>query len=379
MTLIHTANIDHTAPAKPRLIDHAIRQIAPNWFAATMGTGVVSLVLGRFADIPLLYGLAQTLWLANILLFALLGALYAAQWLFHFDQARQIAEHPVLSMGLGTIPMGLATIGNGFLLFGPALLGPRSVEIAQLIWWVDCGLALACGLGVPFLMFTRQTHSYEQMTGLWLLPIVAAEVAAVSGLLLAGHLPPADQPGVLLASLVLWSCSVPLALGLVVVLVVRMIVHSLPPASLAPTCWLALGPIGTGALGMALVSQLAPTALAGTALAPLAPALAGACLLLATLLWGYGLWWVGLASLITARYFTAAVPFNPGWWGYVFPLGVFTLSTLVLAGIWNSVALQALGIGLVVTLCCIWMVVALRTLSSVWRSSMTAMSVSRFN
>jgi tellurite resistance protein TehA-like permease len=37
-------------------------------------------------------------------------------------------------------------------------------------------------------MFTRQSHTIEQMTGVWLLPVVAAEVAAVSGGLLAPHL-----------------------------------------------------------------------------------------------------------------------------------------------------------------------------------------------
>ena len=34
-------------------------------------------------------------------------------------------------------------------------------------------------------MFTRQTHGLERMTAVWLLPVVASEVAAVSGGLLA--------------------------------------------------------------------------------------------------------------------------------------------------------------------------------------------------
>jgi tellurite resistance protein TehA-like permease len=35
------------------------------------------------------------------------------------------------------------------------------------------------------MMFTRQEHSIDQMTAVWLLPVVAAEVAAASGGLLA--------------------------------------------------------------------------------------------------------------------------------------------------------------------------------------------------
>ena len=29
-------------------------------------------------------------------------------------------------------------------------------------------------------------------------------------------------------------------------------------------------------------------------------------------LWGFGLWWLLLATLITARYFRAGIPFNLG-------------------------------------------------------------------
>jgi len=71
-------------------------------------------------------------------------------------------------MFFGAIPMGLATIINGFLVFGIARWG----AIAQVLWWLDAALAVACGVLIPFLMFTRQDHSIESMTAIWLLPIV---------------------------------------------------------------------------------------------------------------------------------------------------------------------------------------------------------------
>ena len=40
-------------------------------------------------------------------------------------------------------------------------------------------MLVACGLLIPFVMFTLQNHSMEKMTAVCLLPIVAAEVAAV--------------------------------------------------------------------------------------------------------------------------------------------------------------------------------------------------------
>jgi tellurite resistance protein TehA-like permease len=78
--------------------------------------------------------------------------------------------------------------------------------------------------------------------------IVASEVAAVTGGLLAPHLTVSTALTVLVASYILWACSVPLALGILAMLFLRLAIHKLPPANMAATSWLALGPIGTGAL-----------------------------------------------------------------------------------------------------------------------------------
>lgn len=348
----------------------AIRQFTPNWFAANMGTGVVALVLGRFEHMPLLYWSGELLWALNALGFCIFAGLFTARWLLHFEGARQIMAHPVMSMSLGCIPMALATIANGFVVFGPIHLGPMAYAVAHYLWWLEAGLAVGVGLLVPMLMFTRQVHSPAQMTGVWLLPVVAAEVTAISGGLLLPHLPQAEQAGVLLGCLVLWSCSVPLALGMVAVLFIRMILHKLPDANTAASCWLALGPIATGALGMMLFSEGAATALAGTAMAPMAGTIGAVFLVIAVLLWGYGLWWVGLAALITTRYFMAHVPFNLGWWAYVFPTGVFTLATLQLGAMWDSMALTMLGGAMAMAVCAVWLVVSLRTSLGFWQGTL---------
>src|SRR5262249_32702901 len=151
--------------------------------------------------------------------------------------------------------------------------------------------------------------------------LVASEVAAVSGGLLIPHLTdPASQMTVLTVSLVMWSCSVPIALGVLVILFLRMALHKLPDTNMAASCWLALGPIGTGALGLLVFSQVSPAVLAANGLATVASAFAGASLLGAILLWGYGLWWFAIALLITGRYVRQGIAFNLGWWGYTFPL-----------------------------------------------------------
>ncbi|ROL66419.1 TDT family transporter [Pseudomonas vranovensis] len=353
--------------AHPREV---IRQFTPNWFAATMGTGVLALALAQ-VDVPGLRGLAESLWLLTIGLFVLFTLLYTARWVMFFDEARRIFAHSTVSMFFGTIPMGLATILNGCLVFGINRWGEGILPWVEALWWFDVGLALLCGVAIPYLMFTRQEHSIDQMTAVWLLPVVAAEVAAASGGLLAPHLMDTHtQFQVLITSYVLWAVSLPVAFSILTILMLRMALHKLPQANMAASSWLALGPIGTGALGMLLLGADAPTIFAANGLGNLGDIARGLGLIAGIVLWGAGLWWLLTAVLITLRYIRHGMPFNLGWWGFTFPLGVYTLATLKLANWLGLGFFHDMGMVLVVALAALWLLVTALTLRGAWHGEL---------
>lgn len=349
-----------------------IRQFTPNWFAATMGTGVLALALAQLpAGSAGLQAIAEALWLFNIFLFAVFTVLYAARWVLFFDEARRIFGHSTVSMFFGTIPMGLATIINGFLVFGLPRWGEGVIHVAEALWWLDVAMSLACGVLIPYMMFTRQEHSIDQMTAVWLLPVVAAEVAAASGGLLAPHLADAhSQLMVLVTSYVLWAFSLPVAFSILTILLLRMALHKLPHENMAASSWLALGPIGTGALGMLLLGADAPAIFAANGLPGIGEIAAGLGLVAGITLWGFGLWWMLIALLITGRYLRAGIPFNLGWWGFTFPLGVYSLATLKLASTLSLTFFSAFGCVLVAMLAVMWLIVAKRTVQGAWRGEL---------
>jgi C4-dicarboxylate transporter/malic acid transport protein len=355
----------------PRPLE-AIRQFTPNWFAVVMGTGVLALALARWpGNVPGLRILGEGLWLFNIALFLVFAGMYAARWLLFFDQARRIFGHSTVSMFFGTIPMGLATIINGFLVFGLPRWGDGVLPLAEALWWIDVAMSLACGVLIPFLMFTRQEHRIDQMTAVWLLPVVAAEVAAASGGLLAPHLADAHAQWVMLVtSYVLWAFSLPIAFSILTILLLRMALHKLPHENMAASSWLALGPIGTGALGMLLLGTDAPLIFAANGLPGVGEIAAGLGLVAGITLWGFGFWWMLMALLITARYLRAGIPFNLGWWGFTFPLGVYALTTLKLADVLHLDFFSLFGGVLVVMLAVMWLIVARRTLLGAWHGEL---------
>lgn len=349
-----------------------IRQFTPNWFAATMGTGVLALALAQLPfNLPGIHAIAEGLWLFTIGLFVLFSMLYAARWVMFFHEARRIFGHSTVSMFFGTIPMGLATILNGLLLFGLPRWGSDVIPLAQAVWWLDVAMALACGVLIPFMMFTRQEHSIDQMTAVWLLPVVAAEVAAASGGLLAPHLADAhSQLVMLVTSYVLWAFSLPVAFSILTILMLRMALHKLPPANMAASSWLALGPIGTGALGMLLLGGDAPAIFAANGLPGVGEMANGLGLIAGITLWGFGLWWMLIAVLITLRYLRAGIPFNLGWWGFTFPLGVYALATLKLASLLHLGFFSVFGSALVVALALMWWIVAKRTVQGAYKGEL---------
>jgi tellurite resistance protein TehA-like permease len=68
-----------------------------------------------------------------------------------------------------------------------------------------------------------------------------------------------------------------------------------------------------------------------------------------TVLWGYGVWWL-----------LFAMPFNLGWRGFTFPLGVYAVATLTLARQTHLDFLLAIGTGLVACLAAFWVTIATR-------------------
>ena len=340
-----------------------IRQFTPNWFTVSMGTGVVALIVSEFPMLKAFtWQFGTGLWYFNILLFVLFSVLYGLRWAFYPHEAKQIFQHPSMSLFLGTIPMALATILNGFLKYGQPIYGDTAVQIAQTLWYADVVLALLVAWAVPFAMYRHQEHALQQMTAVWLLPIVACEVAASSGGLLLGHLP-ADTHAVaiLLGSYLLWGVSVLPAFAILTILMLRLVLHKLPEKEWAISSWLALGPIGTAALALLVLGHQAPTLMASLGLAQLGQFFQQAGILASLILLGFGLWWLGIAVLTTLHHAKQDLPFNLGWWGLTFPLGVYTLAILTLAQQLNLAFLYAVGYAFATILMLLWSLVATKT------------------
>ncbi|RQR44913.1 C4-dicarboxylate ABC transporter [Burkholderia sp. Bp9126] len=361
-----------------------VRQFTPNWFAVTMGNGIVLLILESIpAYVPGQSVVALGLWCLNAVLYVFFIVMFAGRCIFFPGTIRPLLHHPIQSMFLGAIPMGLVPIINGLVLFGERYLGGGAPTLALVLWALDALLAVAIAVAVPYLMFTEQRHPPESLTAVLLLPVVGPEVLASSAAVLASHLtllvarnsalsaaPVVSQSvaqAVVIVGYVLWAISVPLAFSILTIIFYRLVIHKLPPAQLGPSSWLTLGPIGTGALGLLALGQAAPAVFGGTAMGAAAMLARDFGVVSGLLLWAAGLWWLAVAVLFTRRYHSMGLPFNLGWWAFTFPPGVYTLATLKLGEATGFRIFATAGQVLALAVIALWAIVIVKTLREVAR------------
>ncbi|KAG0649381.1 Sulfite efflux pump SSU1 [Hyphodiscus hymeniophilus] len=349
-----------------------IRNFTPSWFSVTMGTGIVSILLHNLPYNGVwLYWISVIMFALNVVLFGIFLLISILRYAIYPQIWFAMIRHPAQSLFLGTFPMGLATIINMIVFVCVPAWGPWTVYLAWALWWLDAVISLATCLYLPFVMLTLLRSMYfhktelSTMTAAWLLPIVATIVAAASGGIVAEVLPnPQYALWTITISYVLWGTGVPLALTVLVIYFQRLTVHKLPPREVIVSVFLPLGPLGQGGFGIMQLGKVALQIFPATNTLAAVPGNPGeifyaAGWLTALIMWGFGLVWLffALASISRTKF-----PFNMGWWGFTFPLGVYTVSTTTLGKEMPSSFFKVLGTIFSVVVTLLWIMVAIGTI-----------------
>jgi tellurite resistance protein TehA-like permease len=122
-----------------------------------MGTGIVSILFHALAELypsqsmPLEV-LSIVFFVLNAVLFAVIFAISLLRYTLYPATWTLMLQHPVQSLFLGTLPMGLATLINMFVAVCVPAWGGVTPYIAWAVWWIDVVISVACCLWLPFQM-----------------------------------------------------------------------------------------------------------------------------------------------------------------------------------------------------------------------------------
>ena len=358
---------------------------APSWFSVNMGTGIVSTLLHQLPyQFSGLGVLSNVVFVLNVFLFTLFLGVSVARYALWPKVWWAMLYHPQQSLFVGTFSMGFATIVNMLALSCVPAWGQNFAWFVWACWWLDAALSLAICVALPFFQFTRHVHSLDQMTGVWLLPMVTTTVASASGGIVAAVLPPAQARLTIVASYVLMGIGTPLAFLVMALYFLRLALHKIPPAALIVSIFLPIGPCGQGAFGLLQLSSVLRTlsrstgqALGGTSLytaqeaRTMASAISGVSMVMGLILCGMGFFWLIIAvSIILDMRRCQKLPFNVSWWGFVFPLGTLASAAVSFAKEFDSGGFRIIGTTLSLAVVVLWIVVGFRTVVEAWYGKM---------
>jgi tellurite resistance protein TehA-like permease len=336
-----------------------------------MGTGIVSLLL---IAIPFkaawLYWLSAFFFGLNAVLFTCAFSISVFRYVVYPEIWTVMIADSVNSLFLGTIPMGFATLISAWCSLCIPYWGPWAVTFAWVCWMIDSIVAVAVTISLTVLLISASDRqNLDRITAAQLLPIAASIVAAGTGARVAEHLPdPENALGTILVSYVMWGMATPLAMTVLVMYYTRLALHKLPPREIVVSSFLPLGPLGMGGYSITYLGRVSRTVFPATQFFSDLP-IAGDIffingVFLALLMWAFGITWLcfAIASIYKSRPF----PFNMGWWGFTFPLGVMALSTMEFGNIFPSLFFKVLGTIFAVAVILLWCVVAAGTARGAW-------------
>ena len=337
-----------------------IRHFSPAWFAAIMGTGGFANILylwGNFWPASKYLGLILA-WL-NALLCILFLIPWLLRWFSHYDQLKQDLNHPVMGNFFVTMPIGIIIVATNAVLMGSHFLGQEFVFILSWIAWLIGVIgALLLSIYVAYRSLTNEQTPPQALNFAWLITPVANIGVPLIGNPLVGMLKQTGATSaktVLLLNLSFYGIGFFLFLFIGAMVLNRLVQHSLPPAAMAPTFWITLGPIGVGTVSLLGIADTAKS------LGLLASA--DTAYLLAAIFWGFGLWGLGIALVLSWRYLKqGGIPFSLSWWAFIFPLVAYTMASQKIASYFSSSLILVYTVLLTLLLAFLWSVTFIRSL-----------------
>ncbi|KPI46073.1 Sulfite efflux pump SSU1 [Cyphellophora attinorum] len=363
-----------TSPSQPtdvpeRGFRRTVHNFTPSWFIITMSTGICAILLKQMPppyDADWLRILADVFFVFNISLFLLFSVITVIRYIWYPHIWHRVVRHPHQSLFLACFPVGLATIINMIALVCAPAWGQGWAVFAWVLWWIVLVLALGTCFHLTFTIMTHRRHDLGEMSALYLIPIVAVVIVATSGSLVATAIPGRENKlWTLYISYILWGLGSPLSWIILTLYFLRLATYTPLKREVIVSLLLPIGPLGLEGFSLITLSKVAQELFLEVHAFPHSSPEAGSIItsvsiLLGLLFWGFALVWFVIAVMMLAV--SGGFPFNMGWWGFIFPVGVFTLLTGALGTSLESKFMKILTCILTAICIVMWLVVAAGTI-----------------
>jgi len=343
---------------------HIIKYFAPGWFAVIMGTGGLGNILFVWQkNVPWLEYIGATIaGMADILFFLVLIP-WIIRWFKYFEYVQRDLHNPIATNFFVTMPVATAIVGTNIHMIWSQYLNQNEVYLLIFIAWF---IAI---IGVTFftfyttfrLMRIDASPQPETMNFSWIMaPIANMAVLLIGNPVLSVTLVyrPEWSTSIFITNTALFGIGFFLFIFISAIIFVRLAHHPLPPAETTPSFGIFLSAVG---LAVSAIIDLAKNAQAMKLISE-----ASTSSLCATVIWGFGIWIVGIIFIICIHQLRrGGIPFNLGWWAFIFPLAAYTICSQKIEAHFISPLTFVYTVFLTVLLSALWLYIVINTIKGV--------------
>lgn len=313
----HMTPIPGPAPEIDRT--KTLKRLSPAYFGMVMATGIVSLAaqqIGQPLVAWLLFAIAiltyLTLWVLNIVRLIRYPRDYFSDMIDHLR-----------GPGFFTMVAASSILGSQIVL----LTG--NVTLGFVLW----GMAVALWLTLTYTIFTAFTVKEDKpafedgISGAWLLAVVATQSIAVLSALLAARVAQPYRLDLNFLALSMWLWGGMLYIWMMSLIFYRYTFFRFSPGDLSPPYWINMGAMAISTLAGSLLIANSEHA---WFLHSIVPFMKGFTIFY----WATGTWWIPMLVILGVwRHIYKRFPlkYDPLYWGAVFPVGMYSVSTFQMA------------------------------------------------
>lgn len=295
-----------------------IMDLSPAYFAMVMATGIVSIAC-HYLGMNLI---AISLFWLNVFAYIILFCLSISRILFFKKEFFADLFCHNKGVGFFTIVAGTCVLGSQFLILKEGYYMAVALWIVGIVLW----------LILTYTIFTTYTIKVDKpplekgINGAWLLAVVSTQALAVLSAQLALHFKSYELVMNFFAfSMWLWGGMQ--YIWMIALIFYRYTFFKFSPGDLSPPYWISMGAMAISTLAGSLL-------IINTPHSPFLLSTLGFLKGFTVFFWATGTWWIPMLIILACwRHFYKKFPltYDPLYWGAVFPLGMYTACTFMMA------------------------------------------------
>lgn len=299
-------------------VQQMIKELPPSYFALIMATGVNSVACFLLGIEPI----AIVMFWLNIFFYLALWVLFILRFIwFRQEFIADLFDH-AKGPGFFTIVAATCILGTQFIII------QNNYSVALMLWIIGIILWLLITYTI-FTTFTIKENKptlAEGINGAWLLAVVSTQALAVLSAKLSMHL--GDYKLIMnFFAFSMWLWGGMQYIWMMSLIFYRYTFFKFSPNDLSPPYWINMG-------AMAISTMAGSLLIINT---PHAPFLLSTLAFLkgfTIFYWATGSWWIPMLVILAVwrhAYKKFPISYDPLYWGAVFPLGMYTVSTFEMA------------------------------------------------